>query len=76
MNESAWMVMTLWIILLAFGYRMRSKWMLRVVAGIIGLLFSINILADKTVMLQVTGFSILMFNIYVLYGALLMEEPK
>jgi len=76
LTETFWFMLVLWVIFLAFGFRYRNEYMIKTSAGLIGVLFGLLVMTETTITLQVSGFALVLFNIYVLGSALLVEGGK
>lgn len=75
MTDAFLINLILYIIFMAFGYTFQKDYFFRTVAGVIGLLLSVQLMND-TIGLLIPGFAIMLFSIYVLFTSLYSEAKK
>lgn len=59
--------LVIWVFLLLFGYRYRNEHIIRIMAGILGVIVGLLILEGAWMLI---GLVVITFNLYIMYGAL------
>lgn len=76
MSEATWLVLVIWLALLTLGFKIRKEYGFKTVAAVIGLMFSLGLMGEGNTLMNVTGFALLILNVYLLFTALVIEEGK